>query len=841
MSLGAPVDAYVRLPRAPQRATLYRTPTAPNALLFVDLNCSSADAARAVQRLRELPHGHYLGVTTVLVRLPIPDGSADADATTAALLDELARMFDDPDRLQTLVTRWGVLRGAVGAPVRVTWRDGAAVDDEPLLVRRARQVELASLLAVNHAIWRPGDYHFKLPNGHHIASFVRVADALSGPRDAEVLAWWLQPDLADRCGLVFDNRSLTPIGVAAQLLLERQGLLCGPVTLLEHYPEAQTDVERAVSDAALDGGGVVGVLSVSSFGRTRGRLLAALARAGQPRSRLHTLIDRTLEPAHHAPGDERDDRCSWVGFHNTDEVPQPASQCALCLTAARRRVVAIEPRFFDGMILPDPKLMMLNPMRAAAAAPLWTACELAGAVALEHPPAGESRARRSRVNGQRGNMGVFVGVDRLVASADFQDRLGEALAARLGRVKGPHEREQAGSALRGVDLIVVAAEDHGRVGFDRVLGIVRERLPDVDPACPIVRVDARASVDEWDGEACAAIRRSRRPLVLAVAAVTGYTLQRLLVGCQELLRAGGPRDPIAGLVLHVRTATIREWETLRNSYNQRLYAVFDTPLPSTSPLLDEEAVVQYALDARDRIPAGWREPVATFLDGRLALVEGSDEDITADRGASYRPLLWGMPADGTAPRARIRQHSLFGEDLGPAALLAAVGAAVHDKREQEAHASGPTWELFEVPALLRSYYDPLIIAAMLRWMSPGEMWWGDGDNAGWQAVAEAISRTSDPQDLPVLMAELLLAAAQGKVPEPAVEVVVAHALQTLESATELTDELVAVAAGLACWHTERDRRSAEGCGGLILPAAPPVRLPADTDGATSATTTRPTA
>jgi hypothetical protein len=32
--------------------------------------------------------------------------------------------------------------------------------------------------------------------------------------------------------------------------------------------------------------------------------------------------------------------------------------------------------------------------------------------------------------------------------------------------------------------------------------------------------------------------------------------------------------------------------------------------------------------------------------------------------------------------------------------------------------------VFEMPAIARSYYDPMILSAILRWLQPHEAWWG---------------------------------------------------------------------------------------------------------------------
>src|SRR5690606_28811229 len=70
-------------------------------------------------------------------------------------------------------------------------------------------------------------------------------------------------------------------------------------------------------------------------------------------------------------------------------------------------------------------------------------------------------------------------------------------------------------------------------------------------------------------------------------------------------------------------------------------------------------------------------------------------------------------------------------------------------------------------AIVNSYYDPIILACIFRWMHPGEVWWGSRSIDARAAMAHMIQRTGDGR--PLLLAELLLAAAEGKVPPAAMD------------------------------------------------------------------------
>lgn len=249
---------------------------------------------------------------------------------------------------------------------------------------------------------------------------------------------------------------------------------------------------------------------------------------------------------------------------------------------------------------------------------------------------------------------------------------------------------------------------------------------------------------------------------------------------------------------------MREWTTLQNSFNRQLYALFTTLLPTASPLRREavtlSAIRRYIEDAGP----DWQVPLETFLAERTRVCEGSSIEISRDSPAPYAPLLWGLPRE-PEDRATIRQHSLFGHKLGPAAFFGAVGSSVHGERERIAEIRGPVWHLFEMPALLRSYYDVLLLMTMLRWMEPSETWWGEH---AIESVTTLLDRATDDDDA-VLIPELLLAAAHGKLPLEAAEVVELRAVQLLGSPHGgwSEREISAIGAGLLAWRSERSSRT----------------------------------
>ena len=87
--------------------------------------------------------------------------------------------------------------------------------------------------------------------------------------------------------------------------------------------------------------------------------------------------------------------------------------------------------------------------------------------------------------------------------------------------------------------------------------------------------------------------------------------------------------------------------------------------------------------------------------------------------------------------------------------------------------------MFDVGRLVRSYFDAVITCSAIRWLQPGELWWGaDKDDS--DSVRDSVSYLLDqaidgvPEQV-LLVPELLLAAAEGKIPTGAHGVVLDRA------------------------------------------------------------------
>jgi hypothetical protein len=588
------------------------------------------------------------------------------------------------------------------------------------------------MLRHNNGIWTPPDYHFRLPSGAHGKCFVRVADAIRTPRDGLALASWVAPFVQEATGILLDSASLVGLTAAIDAMAARAGCELGPVVSLEEYPKNRLDTMKAVRDVDR-GSNVIALLSVHSTGSLLSRLLSALEQVASKEWTLQILVDKAsdlgweelIRPGADANSLER--TTIWTHLGETADVA--AEDCRSCRQGPAR-IAQIDPRTFDGMVLPTPELLTPSAVWAFDQREFWELVDSADAVTLDtasdvsnmHPRYGTDKF-----------MSVKVSFAELLASP-HRTQLERAVRDRIAR---EIREEQMHSTY---DLVVVDEREADHDGFDELLSGVREELEISD-----VVVFPSESVEDNQQQQ---IIDAERILLLRLGLVSGLSLQQALYEIQQLRRGTGPYSMDA-LVVHLRPQDGRVRETLQNSLARRLVSVWDSFLPEDRHPLEEEQEIISAI--REELP----EHAASFLDERLAICSGFPTDAQ---------LLWGAGSHSGDDATRISPMSYFGEALRVRAAYAAIGAAVHHARvHADAPRSAPHWRMFEMPAIFRSYYDPVILCCILRWLRSTEVWWGVDDRTADSALTNVLRRTRGPE-LPMLVAELLLAASQAKVP-----------------------------------------------------------------------------
>lgn len=816
-------DAYLRL-RSGALTTHSKVPQVPGALVFVDVDAptvgrpSIADLTWITKLLVSAPPGFFLQAGHVLLRWPasIADGALGEFASQAAAISR----FISSRCARTIPV--GIVRFPLGDDPEVVWSSAAVADgpDERRLLARARAAELGYLLSDGNGIWQPTTYHYRLPSGEHSDTFVRVANAFRRPRDATALATWLHGHVVDGLALVTDSPTLLSLVLGLQQAMVAAGYQLGPVVSLSDYPANVFEVEQAV--ASVQGAPLVlGLLSVTSTGSTSHRMAEAF-RQVQVSHVLETLVNRVAPPASELPlKASAEPRPAWFGVGGEVHSYPTGDQCRLCQPTGsfwplsdlrtsqappgpeRARIVYIDPSSFEPMIASRPDLLTPAVRRATDARSLWELYDAVDGVGVHARPAETTIELRSN----RPRLAIRCFPHWLLEASRYTgDGLSypDFLSLVEQRVLKARELMQLRESTSDVDeahrfdpercdLVVTTEADADVDGFEDFLLAVSAGLgrPEAWSADRVVRVKPPYRTLAEDTRAI--FEEANSVLVLTLGALTGTTMQQLLVAVHdELARrsvTGEPELSVGGLVLHARPEDLREWSVLHNAFT-RLEALWLTPLPLSSPLEAERDLLQLVPESLSTSP---------FVAARREFLGGVDprwEQRIVDSSVDPYALFWGMPLAGQPgswlgqTKPRLRPGSRFGDRVRVTTTFAAVGAAMHWARLDARPKTAPVWQLFEMPAILRSYFDPPIIAAILRWLEPHEAWWGEREDDSSNVLAEALARATD-DDRKLLLPELLLAAALGKIPQRGKEwlrVEASHVLWNVERSQPLEED-----------------------------------------------------
>lgn len=699
-------------------------PGRPNGVLFVDME-SGAD----VKDLRELPAEYLAGAQHVVIR--------------AATLDPIAAQIL---RGRGSDAELYCLRNAPGEPTHCDSVRGTAVEDIAQLVSRCREIEVLSLLDWGEALWQPDRFHFVLPSGAHSSRFVRLSNSLREPRDAEVVADWLLPFLGETTGVLIDTGTLTPVVLALRLRLAEASREALYIAALDQYPHTLVDMAGAI-DSALgpENRHLLCVISVTSSGSLRDLLATSAQRLGNRIEKMDIVSIVDLLGSNVAgTGNLKIDQFASLPTNPKATTSWQSHSCEACLDPQRSTLVPVDVKNFEAVF---PTLVRRE--MPAVAAPhrnraFWESCNNSGIILFEAEP--DAHVRPFRPASER--MAIKIDISALLSSSPRE--LGRQTAERLRAALDPAETRRgdqhspAQFDWNSMDLVLVPSTDFERNGFAEFWTHARSGFStDIEPT-PV------AMGEDWDTSTIQKVSSASKILVATVGTVTGTTLQQLLVRVQTIRRDA--RYQLFGVAFHARPSRLRSWETLRNSFGYRLVAPWFTLLPEWSPLQDELTSLG-GVNSESLVG-----DAVTFLTDRMLICRGATPDETRSR---FCGLLWGTDADIT-----LSSHSIFGHRLGARATFVAVGSAIHTRREEARQA--PERIVFEIPALARSYYDPLIFCSMLRWMRGAEMWWGDQPAQARQVVHDVLDR-SEAKQREIVAAELLLAAAQRKLPRSADE------------------------------------------------------------------------
>ena len=642
------------------------------------------------------------------------------------------------------------------------------------MLAQARAIELQALLENGRAIWEPRTYHYRLPSGEHTDKFVRFADAIQSPQDAYAIATWLAERLSDGVGVVVDTGGLTPVLIQLESFLARFGEAIGPTAILQSYPAGRPAVRRTVRSAVRDvASRIIGIQSVNSTGNLQRTFLDELERVANACGRDHTL-DVLVDRRHaadmcdrYAP-DENSRVISWLGLGERSESGEPGS-CSNCKDPKRAQLVAVDPRTYGEMALPGPYLVMPDTLYADRGHRFWERVAGVRGLAIEANP--HQRSRNAR--GKRTALPVRL-LFELIADPNG---LADVVRAQCRQYPLPKEISQT-------TLVVAAAEDFATVARPAFAGGGEVNLEDglratltglgLDALLPLVAHDDEQQLRARIG----ALKPEDAILVFSWGSVTGLTVRRIKLSVATALHEQSMERAVNGLVLHARPSSPDEWSALANQFRPGVLAdLWNSCFPWDSPLGDEYRLL-------DPIRHELTGAAGVFLDQRLRFLElhpthlQEVDDWSPRFGQPDAPdpthVFWGMSHDGNH-QDMVRGRSLYGKDLDCLTAYAAIGAAIHHRRLNARPEAAPRWVMFDLGRIVRSYFDAVITCSILRWLRPDELWWGADDDSSDSiraSVAYLLDQaTDDVREQVLLVPELLLAAAQGKVPRVAHDIV----------------------------------------------------------------------
>ena len=786
-------DGYGRL-----NASTLEVHTAPlqGGVFFVDMDLRSEDWDDVLSGLRALPPSVASSASQIVFRSPVLRSAARGTpviggSTWPTSVEETAKALQDLLKRSFPQLQVGVVEMPLGeAPMR---SEKVGLDT----LARCRAVELDYFLQAGEAVWRPQNYHYQLPSGHHAATFVRIADAFRNPRAPVAIATWLYGCVTETTALVVDSGTLMPIvqqlDLALRIAAVSRGEASAPglfaIESLDTYPRSRFEYLRRFK--AFDQLDVLALLSVSSKGRTYRMLSDTLEVTAQGRWRSECLVAREDEGATSLPEPEyRGRQAPWLSLVDELSPATSADLCRHCRDVNRARVVHVNPLSFAAMTLPMPTRIMPDTNNGRRNASLMNTYKRnhdpdAKRVGVQLVPVEATRPHPKWRSTDLGR--VRFEPTALLTSADDVSKLVEN---RIDELKALPSRDGARSEIVAALEAVQGGNPTVAVCDPEEIRVLREMTgTDLDAGnlmllaaqevCPTVKSvvmssDGTGFGDELEGHTSV--------LLIVAGLLTGVTLQHLVVSVQDHYRSRDITPEMHGIVIHAHPADREAWSSVRNSFRDdngatRLLALWLTYLPQESPLEAELDVLSYALSEADPDRfTNARPGVKGLWENRLKWLS---PDISDNFIPPTSPLWSPQPVD-------LRLTSLYG-DLDDRHTLIAVGAAMQEALQQKTSDGAPEWVQFDLPNAFRSYFDGLIHVAILRWVTPQRGWWGYDENECVALIGELQGRF--PEDWKLLLPELLLAAAQGKVPENGVDFLLNQADLQLKADTWDADVL----------------------------------------------------
>lgn len=579
------------------------------------------------------------------------------------------------------------------------------VDQHPG-VNELREAEILCGLHAEEAIYRQGGVHYLLPNaGYHAEAFVRLADSLNDQIDLIRLSDWLVEKVDERTALVADNGSMLALLTTVALRVNETRGFTPQIATLNEYPIAPTAIATMVDRLRVAGDTrLLFCVSVNSSGR----VAREVANLVDVESEVVIICETGVPPDDGLERFARNPVTRW-------EI-EADGRCKRC---PDRHLLAVSPRSYELRTAIKLKPVGLEMRHAEANREFWEAAQETEAVKL-HVEAQLAKGSATKTR----HLAVQIDVTKMLA-------------------QGSAFRERCLKTLRGISppqLVLIPEHECS----EALAGLVREAFPDLGADAVLVHgigAEAPSLTEHLDGV--------RHVLVVDDTIVSGATL----VGLRRLVHIASRE--LGGVKATIFVPLSRPADPEDHLHVRR--CVFPKEKGEDGLVLGGLHCAQELLlpDGNDDCP--WcRE--RTMIEEGLDQLQGASHEFASQRRSHLEALAPPLLPCGGEEEGEI-VGSFFG-DLKPVTAFAAVSALaqyMHCEMERVRH--DETIQVLDVALLLQAFFDPIIVAAMLRTLQPRDL----RDAPSEPAVARTI-RANMREYPDATIAELATAAIAGKLP-----------------------------------------------------------------------------
>lgn len=647
------------------------------------------------------------------LRAPIANYKAEAWIIRGSTPDFIELLEADPV-LPDLAERFQVpVIGLVGSHEeadrgpRLHFPSWLTLEPPEILENELKNAEIMGILEASEAIDRLEHFHYILPSRYHAKEFIRLVDALLDPIDTVRIVDWLLPYLRPDSWVIADTGTLLSLLFALKAEARERFDYDIQVANLPEYPADYVSMDERLGE--LHGHRATHTLLVVSVSSS-GNVAEQFARLGKGDHDVVVICDT-------GAGGAGDSLSKYpIERWRADE----HGKCEMCNSLNQ---LIVDPRTYQLLPVEGFRSVSFDFVKAAEQEEFWRLADRTDAVRLHfdgNVAAGRSPGRR--------HMSIDIDITALLKDAAFRQRV-------ITDISGGETPER------------VLIPDHDAA--EAMVALAKAAFPGLEPE-QIHRVSGprlAQSVVE-DLSSCELV------LLLDDATTTGNTLSSLRREIYERIEQPAKPPKVEAFVVLSRPTSEEDERAVKR--------------PLTRKSAEGRPAEGFRFTERVLLPAfsdcPWceeREALANLaarIPGQAEFTSERDELLSSMEGL-HPPLL-----PSKADRRERRTHESFIGDLTPEAAFAATASAAQGLTlKLEAMRRGAQIALLDVGLVTEAFYDPIIVAGILRVVPQRFLRHYSRDAEVNDRLAQhAISFGED------CLAEIAWAAIQGKLPREAV-------------------------------------------------------------------------